>query len=401
MLLAISGGSDSLALLLSFDAWRRIHAPHLSLFAVTVDHALRPEAADEAERVAQICAEHRIPHKTLRWEEAAKGSALSQRAREARYALLARAAEQAGTDLVLTGHTQDDQIETHLMRKARSATGYGLSGMAAATLYRRRLWIVRPLLTHSRQALRDYLCSMNQAWLDDPSNDDEAYERVRVRRAVAKMDAAARADICSAIAKAQAFRARLVDDTVSLIRTNASPVEPSGFRLVMTSEEACIHALRVLLAIAGGGSFLPDEGRVRILTHRAVNGERVTETLSRCVVQAKDGCVTMKRERRDLPQIALEQGSVLWDGRFEITTQVSELLWVAAGDDCMPKVVTGAGGAGDTALERVQIRPVASPFKDRLSGLDWPLANAVAQLLGADAPPALPYSGHDNGIVLT
>src|SRR5690606_36834670 len=124
-----------------------------------------------------------IAHETVAWRGTKPRTGLGAAAREARYGLLADAAARFGADIVLAGHTGDDQTETLAMRAA-SGEGAGLDGMAAATLFDGHIWIVRPLLGLRRQALRGWLAARGVPWIDDPTNEDPAFERARVRRAL-------------------------------------------------------------------------------------------------------------------------------------------------------------------------------------------------------------------------
>lgn len=184
--LAVSGGSDSLALLHLAHQWAALRG--VKLLVLTVDHRLRPEAAGEAARVADAACALGHEHQTLAWDTpVARQSA----ARRARHALLAGALRRAGGRLLLTGHTASDQAETVLMRIRQGSGWYGLAGMREASLS--PVWpegqgvlVARPLIGETREHLRVWLKARGLSWIDDPSNENSAFERVRVRRLLAE-----------------------------------------------------------------------------------------------------------------------------------------------------------------------------------------------------------------------
>jgi len=181
---AVSGGPDSLALLLLAAAAR----PGL-VEAATVDHSLRPESRAEAEMVAGVCRTVAVPHSilTLDWPKAPQSN-VQARAREARYEVLGAWALERGLTAVATAHHADDQAETLLMRLARGA---GLSGLAATR--RRRMLepgvlLVRPLLDWRRAELGGIVAAAKLTPVDDPSNRDPRHDRTRFRGLLAEAD---------------------------------------------------------------------------------------------------------------------------------------------------------------------------------------------------------------------
>ncbi len=161
---AVSGGSDSLGLLFLLRDYMAMLQNPPRLIAVTVDHQLRAESKAEAENVGLLCRQYGIEHRILVWDEAKPTSGLAAAARTARYRLLVQAARDVGGAFIVTGHTQDDQIETFLMRKERSAhaEARGLAAMSSRSLLdglglEGSVELDRPLLFVSRQTLRDEL----------------------------------------------------------------------------------------------------------------------------------------------------------------------------------------------------------------------------------------------------
>lgn len=177
--LAVSGGADSMAMLALAHA-----AFPGNVIAATVDHGLRPEAADEAALVASVCAGLGIPHQTLAPAGPIAGSSIQKQAREARYAALAQWAEAAGVYPLLTAHHADDQAETLLMRLNRASGPAGLSGIRPYRFLGGCL-LVRPLLDWRRGRLRMIAEQAGMPWVEDPSNADARHDRTRYRALLA------------------------------------------------------------------------------------------------------------------------------------------------------------------------------------------------------------------------
>lgn len=176
---AVSGGPDSLALLLLAHA-----ALPGRVEVATVDHGLRAESADEAAMVAGICARLEVPHQTLTVEVPA-GNVQSE-ARSARYAALAGWMAERGIEALATAHHADDQAETLLLRLNRGSGVAGLSGVRARGLVPgTRLPLVRPLLGWRRSELVQIVADAGLDPVMDPSNENDRFDRVRMRKALA------------------------------------------------------------------------------------------------------------------------------------------------------------------------------------------------------------------------
>lgn len=175
---ACSGGGDSVAVMLLARDWAERHGARVSV--ATVDHALRAASRAEAEGVGDLARSLGLPHRILTWADWDRRGNLQAMAREARKALLSDWARDEGISHVLLGHSLDDQAETVLLRLIR---GSGVDGLAAMGVQDRTGLFFRPVLGVSRQALRDYLRGRDVAWVDDPSNDDPRFDRVKLRQA--------------------------------------------------------------------------------------------------------------------------------------------------------------------------------------------------------------------------
>ncbi len=206
--LAVSGGPDSMAMLALAHAALGDRA-----IAATIDHRLRPEAADEAAMVAGYCTTLGVRHAILTPGAPIAGASIQARAREARYALLEAWAAGEGAAALLTAHHADDQAETLLMRAAR---GSGISGLAGIRGRRDlgRVALLRPLLGWRRAELRAVAEEAGAPFIDDPSNSDEAHDRTRFRRLLEAnpwLDPAALAASAGHVAEAERAMAEIAD----------------------------------------------------------------------------------------------------------------------------------------------------------------------------------------------
>jgi tRNA(Ile)-lysidine synthase len=181
---AVSGGGDSIALLLLAQLWGQANG--VTIVGATVDHGLRSDAATEAAFVGEVCVNHNIAHEILKWDEKPQGN-VQGAARAARYKLLAGWATRQNLDAVLLGHNSDDQAETFLMRLARGSGVDGLSTMNFDWTDQSVRWL-RPVIAASRDSLRQWLTVRGQTWVEDPSNEDLRFERVRLRKSMENMD---------------------------------------------------------------------------------------------------------------------------------------------------------------------------------------------------------------------
>ncbi len=407
ILVAISGGSDSTGLLLALaEALEPTPNTKISLCAVTVDHALRTESADEAQQVAALCRSIDIPHTTMIWRGKKPSAGIMAAARDARYTLLADAADSLAADVIVTGHTADDQRETLAMRRERSEQPS--TGIADLVLFDRRLWVARPLLGCQREAIRDYLRAKHVGWLDDPSNDDPKYERVRMRSRLAEeVETVSPWEGAGELrASVSASAARWLDQYFVLHSPFVGQIVSAG----LTAERYVLdYAIARLAAVFGGQAFPLGRKQMDDVQALIEGGQPGRTTAGRVVFDLRRDGLFLVRESRGIPSLTLERGARdVWDGRLLVENSAHEEIGIVAGQAetasgqlprgvfrralaVAPRIVDAGGReASDRVAEKVRIAPYFSPFDRFLTRFDFMFAQSLAAAFGTRPYPKPP-----------
>ena len=331
---AVSGGADSMALALLADRWARDHGGRAT--ALTVDHGLRPGSAPEAEQVARWLSALGIEHHILTWPGDKPGAGIQAAARAARYRLMTKACRDAGILHLLTAHHQEDQAETFLLRLSRSS---GIDGLAAmpTVLETGGIRLLRPLLDMPKERLRATLKAAGQDWVEDPSNDNRAFARIRIRQSLPGLAAAGISTAALTTTAAAMARARVaLESTASALLGRCAFVHPTGYirldgRVLFDAPaEISLRALSRTLMCVGGGVYPPAMQKLENL-HEKMKAQFLTPngwkgaTLARCrltssVAGGSVGAFYVWREMRNLPvpQPMPLKGEMYWDRRFDL-----------------------------------------------------------------------------------
>jgi tRNA(Ile)-lysidine synthase len=319
----VSGGPDSLALVILADRWARAQGGEA--IALHVDHRLRPESADEAETVTGWLSTRGIRSRTLVWQGAKPHTGIQEAARDARYGLLAEWCREHGCLHLLTAHQHDDQIETHLIRQR---AGSGPDGLAAMSAIRELAGcrLVRPLLSVPRARLATFLATEGQPFLRDPSNLNPIYERARLRTAE-PAGVAGRHDALTA-ARIRDLGLRRIEREAGLNALLAQSVtlHPAGFAAIDPTATQGVEPGLVEMMLArvvgciGSGRYPPRRERVTRLLDALSRTPSRGRTLGGCrIVPWRGRWIVMRELAAAAPPKSLPPGATfLWDRRFAI-----------------------------------------------------------------------------------
>lgn len=332
---AVSGGADSLALALLVGDWAAARGG--SLLALTVDHRLRAGSAEEAARTAQRLAAAGIRHRVLAWAGEKPATGIQAAARAARYRLLAAACAEEGALHLLVAHHRDDQAETVLQRLARGSGVDGLAAMAAV-VEMEGLRLLRPLLDVDPARLRATLAARGVGWIEDPSNANPLFARVRLRKLLPALAAEGiGADRLAATARAQGRAREALEAATARLMAEAVALDPRGFArldpepLRRATEELALRALAGVARSIGGGPP-PRLGRLERLRAELLAPRPRRRSFAGCLFLPHAGLLLTCREpAAAAPPLPVRGGqAVRWDGRFQVRLSGAGSGWIGA-----------------------------------------------------------------------
>jgi tRNA(Ile)-lysidine synthase len=386
---AVSGGPDSLSLVILADRWARERQGEIC--ALTVDHRLRPESSTEIRLLHHWLSTRAIRHEILTWSADKPAGGIQEAARRARYALLADWCQRHGCFHLLIAHHREDQAETHLIRCRASSGANGLAGMSAI----RELAdcrILRPLLGVPKARLVAFLEAERQHFITDPSNHDPTFERSRLRTTGAVPVGADFAALLNDIRKLGRERAaherecdRLLAQTVFLHPAGFGVLDP---RLALAPSDIAEGALQAIITAIGGRPYPARRERVARLRGMLAAANRRGHTLSGChFVRWRNRILVLRELAGAARAIRVPPGtSHLWDHRFSITLPTNANGAVTIGY---------LGRSGVVELNRLQ----PERGHGSLPRLVYPILPAVWDAEGIAAIPHLRYRRDEEAIL--
>lgn len=400
LLIALSGGGDSTGLLAALSNAARSH-PGITLHSATVDHGLRAGSAEEAEQARLISRKLGVPNVTLKWIGEKPATGIQAAARGARYALLAAEAQRIRADFIVTGHNREDQAETIFMRGLRKPTS--LSGMDEAVLVERQVWVLRPFLEVGRETIRDYLRQRRLTWSEDPSNQNPAFERVRIRRSGVAANSAQKTEY---VPNPNLLSALFTRDHVKVF---PGPVATVDLRECHVRYHPYWTVIAALAAIVGGREYGPAGEIATTITNRLAASADFRVTAHRVFFDRRGSLLYLYREARGLPELTIAPGtSAYWDGRYEVQNRGSSPVTIGAGRDviaavslvsvesngALPKDVARRAAEAvprvvDGGAAFLVMRPVLAPFDKFLPRRKLELANSLATAFELEQFPSL------------
>ncbi len=392
--LAVSGGPDSLSLMMLACRWSAgcTDAPTLSV--LTVDHGLRDAAKDEAGMVCGLAKRLGLACEILNWQGAKPDSGVQNAARQARYALMTTWCRDNRAQALVLAHTRDDQSETVLMRFLRGSGVDGLSAMAQTTEFE-GVDFVRPLLGVEKRHLVALLKREHVSPAADPSNQDTRFERVQIRDALTVLESyGLRSDALVRTSRRMESAREALEHFTDLAMADCVTWSPRGYCEIGTAafaESVREIGLRVLsrcLSAIGGQSYPCNWDALNRLYEKLVGEDKEHQTLHHCLLRPGADTVMISRETgsRSPEPVAIEPGDTLdWDNRFRISL---------AGD--------GSRRAEIGALEADGWRQIKDRARD-LSQLPSAVRHALPALRLSDGTILVPHStcaGLDEGVMV-
>jgi len=406
---AVSGGVDSMTLVALTQAWVSVRGGNLT--AVIVDHGLRTESTAEADQVRKWLSARGIAAEILEWQGNKPKTGVQAGARAARYGLLGDWCSDHGVTDLLLAHHQDDQAETFLLRLSR---GSGIDGLGSMTSISSLpvtgmtgVRLLRPLLAIAKSRLVATAEELGLPWVEDPSNRDPAYTRVRFRGAQEFLDQEGlNADRLATAARRMARASDALNRATQDLLANAARRDRTGYceigldEFLHAPDEIALRALGQMLRWVGVPGAAPRLERLEGLYHRLVTEQSLSgSTLGGCCVDTQVNKNTRRlrvfREAMAADEVlTLQPGSrAIWDGRFQVALESCAKPAVPSS----PAVVRRLGDAGWRDIASV----VSGTVRRQIPALALPSLPALWDQTGVLSVPLAGYLRPDSTSELT
>lgn len=328
---AVSGGIDSLSLLLVFNRWAQIN--NTTVFALTVDHGLRKESKDEAIYINNLCKNLSVEHHILVWDGEKPEKNIEMIARENRYRLMTDFCHRNNIKHLLVAHHLQDQAETFFIRLFRGSGLDGLSSIKSLVkLY--EIEIIRPFLKAKKEELKKYLEEKQVKWVEDFSNSDEKYLRNKIRIFLNSFED--KDIILERIDKTIdkiAIAKDIIDENVKKIENKAVFFSPFGSCsldrnfILKQNEEIILKILAKIAMIVSGNIYKPRFEKLKRLLENIRANKKIKYTFYGCVFEAyDDNLIMIYREYNSIleDKNLIFNEEIIWDNRFKITLKSEE-----------------------------------------------------------------------------
>ena len=337
---SFSGGSDSLALLILMNDWIKKNKGYLTL--IYFDHKLRKESYLESQYAREISRKFGIGCKILTWNEKKPASSIMQKAREIRYKKIINFCKKNKIMTIMTAHHLDDSLETYFMKKKRNPTTPNLFGIPLKNT-QDQVQILRPFINLRKSRLIQ-TCEKNKyKWFEDPSNINENFERVRVRRIIGSLSECERSQLYSEFKKKTYENKLLEIKLAKFFIRNLEFDEYGKFtinkkKFKNQNKEFQIEILKRILVTCSGSIYSPRSKSITFFLDNYLQLENFKFTIHSCVIMSFYNDIYIFREYAKTinsnPQklIVKKQKTVLWDNRFFISSSFSDIKCLVFND---------------------------------------------------------------------
>ena len=344
--ISFSGGSDSLALLILMNNWIKKHKGFLTL--IYFDHKLRKGSYLESQYAKEISKKLGIDHEILTWNEKKPKNSIMQKARETRYEKILNFCKQNKIMTVMTAHHLDDSLETYLMKKKRNSLTPNLSGIPLKNT-QDQVQILRPFINLRKSRLIQTCQKNKYNWFEDPSNQDDNYERVRVRNIINGLSKYKRSQLYSEFKK-NTYENRSFETKLAKFFIKNLEFEDYGKFTINKKEfkyqNKCfqIEILKRILVTCSGSVYSPRSRSIKYFLDKYLKLNNVKFTIHSCIVECSLDKICIFREyvktKHLNPQqlIIKKKQSAIWDNRFLISSILYDIKCIIFDDNTWLKL---------------------------------------------------------------